>query len=75
MCLDWKIKVGNSKEEKHQFLGIGNEARGQFNNFCQPNDFLIPSAFFKQPKQCLYTWTLLDRAHRNKIDYIISTKR
>ena len=70
---EWNAKVGSQEIPgvTGKFgLGIWNEAGQRLIEFCQANVLVIASTLFQQHKRRLYTWTLPDGQHQNKIDYI-----
>ena len=52
-------------------LGVQNEARQKFTEFCQENTQVIANTLFQQHKRQLYIWTSPDGQNRNQIDYIL----
>ena len=70
---DWNVKVGSQEIPgvTGKFgLGVQNEAGQRLTEFCQENTLVIADTLFQQHKRRLYTWTLPDGQHQNKIDYI-----
>ena len=75
---DWNAKVGSQETPgvTGKFgLGVWNEARQRWIEFCQENALVIANTLFQQHKRRLYTWTSPDGQHQNQIDYIICSQR
>ena len=75
---DWNAKVGSqeiSGVTGKFVLGVQNEAGQRLTDFCQENALVITNTLLQQDKRRLYTWTLPDGQHHNRIDYILCRKR
>ena len=75
---DFNAKVGNEREGKAcgRFgLGVRNEAGDKLVEFCQANQLMIGSTWFKQHERRLFTWTSPGGTTENQIDYIIVQRR
>ena len=63
---DWNAKVGSQETPgvTRKFgLGVWNEARQRFIEFCKENALVIANTLFLQYKRRLYTWTSPDGQH------------
>ena len=49
--------------------------RARLIEFCQENALVMANTLFQQHKRRLYTWTSPDGQHRNKVDYILCSRR
>ena len=75
---DWNAKVGSQETPGvtgKSGLGIRNEAGQRLIEFCQENPLVIANTLFQQHKRRLYTWTLPDGQHWNRIDYLLCSQR
>lgn len=70
---DWNAKVESKAESniRKVELGVRNEAKDLFMNFCEANNLFITNTFFKQLNRSLITWTSPDSQYRKQMDYVI----
>ena len=75
---DWNAKVGSQETPGVTgkfWLGMRHEAGQRLIEFCRENKLVITNTLFQQHKRRLYTWTSPDGQHRNKVDYILCSRR
>lgn len=78
MTSDLNAKINTTNNEGHMKsvvgkygIGVRNEGRDRFLDFCIENNFFIKNTNFKYHIRGLYTGLSLCGQYRNKIEYIL----